>query len=81
MPKVTGTAKGNVKGYAVWREADGKWLSVRTDAHHKHELERWVDKRESATWFMSIDNALKAVRQCGISLGGVHVLPMRDRTR
>lgn len=79
MPKVTGVARGATKGYAVWNERSGQWLSTRTDEHHRHAIARWVDTREGATWFKSIDNALRAVRECGIDMGAIHVLPMRSR--
>ena len=77
MPKVTGVARGKTKGYAVWNERTGQWLSVRTDSDHKEPIVRWVDTREGATWFKSIDNSLAMVRTCGIDMGAIQVLPMR----
>lgn len=77
MPKVTGVARGDVRGYAVWNERTGQWLSTRSDAEHQQPLVRWVDTRSAATWFKSIDNALGAVRTCGIDMGEIQVIPVR----
>lgn len=59
--------------YVIFSESRG-WLNAKQQ--RDGILVRWVEERDDATWFSSIDHALGRAREIGIELSAVSVLPV-----